>query len=94
MPTTTTIPTRQRFSGVWLPLITPFRDGALDEASLRKLLRHYAGLPIDGFILAGTTGEFQTAFVVPATTPRAAASPPSRQRCNPISARPLSRPPT
>lgn len=60
MPTTTTIPTRQRFSGVWLPLITPFRDGALDEASLRKLLRHYAGLPIDGFILAGTTGESLT----------------------------------
>ena len=58
--TRTTPATRQRFSGVWLPLITPFRDGALDEVSLRKLLRHYAGLPIDGFILAGTTGESLT----------------------------------
>ena len=57
---TTTAPARTRFSGVWLPLITPFRNGALDEASLRKLLRHYAGLPVDGFILAGSTGESLT----------------------------------
>jgi 4-hydroxy-tetrahydrodipicolinate synthase len=26
--------------GLWLPLITPFRDGELDEASLRRLVRH------------------------------------------------------
>lgn len=56
----TTTSTRTRFSGVWLPLITPFRNGALDEASLRRLLRHYAAQPIDGFILAGTTGESLT----------------------------------
>jgi 4-hydroxy-tetrahydrodipicolinate synthase len=43
--------------GLWLPLITPFRDGALDEASLRKLVRHYAALPVDGLVLAATTGE-------------------------------------
>lgn len=60
MTITTSSATRTRFSGVWLPLITPFRDGALDEASLRKLLRHYAGQPIDGIILAGTTGESLT----------------------------------
>jgi 4-hydroxy-tetrahydrodipicolinate synthase len=58
--TTTTTAARTRFSGVWLPLITPFRNGALDEASLRTLLRHYAGQPIDGIILAGTTGESLT----------------------------------
>jgi 4-hydroxy-tetrahydrodipicolinate synthase len=57
---TTTTAARTRFGGIWLPLITPFRNGALDEASLRKLLRHYVGLPIDGFILAGTTGESLT----------------------------------
>jgi 4-hydroxy-tetrahydrodipicolinate synthase len=44
-------------SGIWLPLITPFRDGALDEASLTRLAAHYAREPIDGFILAATTGE-------------------------------------
>lgn len=44
-------------SGIWLPLITPFRDGALDEASLTRLAVHYVRQPIDGFILAATTGE-------------------------------------
>jgi 4-hydroxy-tetrahydrodipicolinate synthase len=44
-------------SGLWLPLVTPFRDGLLDKASLRRLVRHYAGGPIDGLILAATTGE-------------------------------------
>jgi len=43
--------------GLWLPLITPFRDGELDETSLRRLVRHYAGGPVDGFILAATSGE-------------------------------------
>ncbi|MDB5377091.1 MAG: 4-hydroxy-tetrahydrodipicolinate synthase, partial [Rubritepida sp.] len=46
--------------GVWLPLVTPFRDGALDETSLRRLVRHYAEEPIDGQILAATTGEGMT----------------------------------
>jgi 4-hydroxy-tetrahydrodipicolinate synthase len=43
--------------GLWLPLVTPFRDGELDETSLRRMVRHYLGQPIDGFILAATTGE-------------------------------------
>jgi 4-hydroxy-tetrahydrodipicolinate synthase len=43
--------------GIWLPLVTPFRDGELDETSLRRMARHYLGQPIDGFILAATTGE-------------------------------------
>ena len=46
-----------RLGGIWLPLITPFRDGRLDETSLRRLLAHYAGEPVDGLILAATTGE-------------------------------------
>jgi 4-hydroxy-tetrahydrodipicolinate synthase len=46
--------------GVWLPLVTPFRDGELDETSLRRLVRHYAALPVDGLILAATTGESLT----------------------------------
>ncbi len=46
--------------GHWLPLITPFRDGALDEASLRRLVRHYAALPTNGLVLAATTGESLT----------------------------------
>jgi 4-hydroxy-tetrahydrodipicolinate synthase len=46
--------------GLWLPLVTPFRNGELDEASLRRLVRHYAALPINGLILAATTGESLT----------------------------------
>src|ERR1700758_5334399 len=48
---------RTLWHGLWLPLVTPFRDGALDETSLRRLVRHYAALPVDGLILAATTGE-------------------------------------
>src|SRR5439155_17621964 len=46
-----------RIEGIWLPLVTPFRDGALDERSLRRMARHYVNEPIDGMILAATTGE-------------------------------------
>jgi len=46
--------------GLWLPLVTPFRDGAPDETSLRRLVRHYAALPVNGLILAATTGEALT----------------------------------
>lgn len=46
-----------RLSGIWLPLITPFADGALDAASLTRLATHYARDRIDGIILAATTGE-------------------------------------
>jgi len=52
--------THEHPSGIWLPLIAPFRDGVLDEPSLRRLLRHYAAEPIDGMILAATTGEGMT----------------------------------
>jgi 4-hydroxy-tetrahydrodipicolinate synthase len=44
-------------SGVWLPLITPFKDEAIDAASLRRLIGHYAGKPVDGLIIGATTGE-------------------------------------
>jgi len=46
--------------GLWLPLVTPFRDGGLDESSLRRLTRHYCSQAIDGFILAATSGEGMT----------------------------------
>ncbi|MGQ0682996.1 4-hydroxy-tetrahydrodipicolinate synthase [Bradyrhizobium sp.] len=48
---------REQLRGLWLPLVTPFRGDELDEASLRRLVRHYASLPVDGFILAATSGE-------------------------------------
>jgi 4-hydroxy-tetrahydrodipicolinate synthase len=51
---------RSQLRGLWLPLVTPFRNGELDAASLRRLVRHYASLPVDGLILAATSGEGMT----------------------------------
>ena len=48
---------QEQLQGLWLPLVTPFRDGVLDEPSLRRLVRHYARGPVDGLILAATSGE-------------------------------------
>jgi 4-hydroxy-tetrahydrodipicolinate synthase len=47
-------------TGIWLPLVTPFRQGVLDEPSLVRLVRHYRDAAIDGFVLAATTGESLT----------------------------------
>jgi len=51
---------RSHLHGLWLPLVTPFRNGELDEASLSRLVRHYADLPVNGLILAATSGEGMT----------------------------------
>jgi len=48
---------RSHLGGLWLPLVTPFCDGVVDENSLRRLVAHYAALPVDGLILAATSGE-------------------------------------
>jgi 4-hydroxy-tetrahydrodipicolinate synthase len=45
------------FSGIWIPLITPFADGAVDHAALRALVRRYAGAGVAGLVALGTTGE-------------------------------------
>ena len=51
---------RTHMQGLWLPLVTPFRNGRLDEISLRRLTRHYCTQAIDGFILGATSGEGMT----------------------------------
>ena len=48
---------RNQLQGLWLPLVTPFSHGELDEFSLRRLVRHYAEGPVNGLILAATSGE-------------------------------------
>ena len=58
--TTTSQALRNRLQGLWLPLVTPFRDGAVDAPSLRRLVEHYVASPIDGLILAATSGEGMT----------------------------------
>ncbi|WP_407116906.1 4-hydroxy-tetrahydrodipicolinate synthase family protein [Bradyrhizobium sp. LMG 9283] len=51
---------RDHLHGLWLPLVTPFQGGALDERSLRRLTRHYSAQAVDGFILGATSGEGMT----------------------------------
>lgn len=46
-----------RFSGLWVPLVTPFRAGALDRPALAQLTRHLAAQGVDGFVACGSTGE-------------------------------------
>ena len=60
MTTSPSTDLRNQLRGLWLPLVTPFCNGALDETSLRRIVRHYAHSPIDGLILAATSGEGMT----------------------------------
>lgn len=47
-----------RFSGVFPALVTPFGDdGELDEAALRRLVRHHVSKGVSGFYACGTTGQ-------------------------------------
>jgi 4-hydroxy-tetrahydrodipicolinate synthase len=48
----------QDFSGIWVPLVTPFdARGALDLRALSRLVRHLAGQGVAGFVACGSTGE-------------------------------------
>lgn len=45
------------FSGIWIPLVTPFANGAVDHDALRGLIEGYAKAGVSGFVALGTTGE-------------------------------------
>ena len=47
-------------TGVWVPLVTPFKDGAVDLPSYRRLIEHYIGQGVSGLVPLGTTGEAPT----------------------------------
>ena len=46
--------------GSIVALVTPFRDGVLDEAALHTLIEWQIAEGTHGFVIAGTTGEFPT----------------------------------
>ena len=48
------------FSGVITALVTPFRDGVLDEGALRRLCDEQIAGGVDGLVPVGTTGESPT----------------------------------
>ncbi|PMZ70245.1 4-hydroxy-tetrahydrodipicolinate synthase [Pseudomonas sp. FW305-70] len=45
------------FQGIWVPLVTPFHNGAIDFVGLRRLVSHLLEKGIDGLVVCGTTGE-------------------------------------
>ena len=57
--TATTTPTApsQPFRGLWIPLVTPFRDGAVDHPALAALTRTLRSQGVTGFVVCGSTGE-------------------------------------
>lgn len=50
-------PVTPDFSGLWIPLVTPFDHGQVDHASLKRLVAHYRGSGIAGLVACGSTGE-------------------------------------
>ena len=48
------------FEGVFTAIVTPFRDGELDEPALRKLVELQIEAGVDGVVPCGSTGESAT----------------------------------
>ena len=44
-------------SGVWIPIVTPFREGRVDHDALAALVRRLAADGVAGFVVCATTGE-------------------------------------
>lgn len=49
-----------KLDGIWLPIITPFREDMVDLKSYEKLINYYIDKGISGIIPLGTTGESPT----------------------------------
>lgn len=45
------------FSGIWVPLVTPFHQGEIDFTALKSLCTRLLKRGIDGVVVCGTTGE-------------------------------------
>jgi 4-hydroxy-tetrahydrodipicolinate synthase len=48
------------FTGSYVALVTPFRNGKVDDAKLRELVEMHAANGTDGLVPCGTTGESPT----------------------------------
>jgi 4-hydroxy-tetrahydrodipicolinate synthase len=45
------------FSGIWVPLVTPFAQGAIDHGALRGLVERLEAAGVAGVVVCGSTGE-------------------------------------
>ncbi|MBI2421101.1 MAG: 4-hydroxy-tetrahydrodipicolinate synthase [Candidatus Levybacteria bacterium] len=50
----------KKFEGVFVPNITPFTNGEVDEEGLRRVVRYLIDNGVDGLVPNGTTGESAT----------------------------------
>lgn len=48
------------FTGTYTAIVTPFKDGRIDEAALERLIRLQCKAGVDGIVPVGTTGELPT----------------------------------
>lgn len=48
------------FTGTYTAIVTPFKNGALDEAALERLVKLQIQAGVDGIVPVGTTGESPT----------------------------------
>jgi 4-hydroxy-tetrahydrodipicolinate synthase len=48
------------FTGTYTAVVTPFKQGAIDEASLERLIQVQVRAGVDGIVPVGTTGESPT----------------------------------
>ncbi|MEW6335279.1 MAG: dihydrodipicolinate synthase family protein, partial [Thermodesulfobacteriota bacterium] len=48
------------FGGALVAIVTPFRDGKVDETALRNLIEEQIAAGTDGIVPCGTTGESTT----------------------------------
>ena len=48
------------FKGCYVALVTPFRNGQVDESALGQLVEHVITGGVDGVVPCGTTGESPT----------------------------------
>jgi 4-hydroxy-tetrahydrodipicolinate synthase len=48
------------FTGTYTAIVTPFRNGNIDEAALQKLIERQVRAGIEGIVPVGTTGESPT----------------------------------
>ena len=51
---------RPMFRGTYTAIVTPFRQGAIDETALRQLIEWQIESGVDGIVPVGTTGESPT----------------------------------
>jgi 4-hydroxy-tetrahydrodipicolinate synthase len=51
---------RPRIAGAWVPLVTPFRNGSVDDQTLRSLIEQLISGGASGMVPCGTTGESPT----------------------------------